>query len=70
MATRRRTSASTGKSKKSGMARTFILIAETVIVLAAVALIITYFYIKSDRKTAPEISEINVKTPILKQVKP
>jgi hypothetical protein len=70
MATRRRTSASTGKSKKGGIARTFILIAVTVIVLASVALIITYFYIKNDRKAAPEISEINVKTPVLKPVKP
>lgn len=70
MATRRKTSTSAGKSKKGGMVRTLILISITVIILAALALSITYFYIKNDRKAAPKISEIKVEEPVVIKPKP
>jgi hypothetical protein len=70
MATRRKTSTPTGKRKKGGIIRTLILVTITVVLLAAVALSISYFYIKNDRKAAPKLSEINVKDPSLTVVKP
>jgi hypothetical protein len=70
MATRRKTSAAAGKSKKGGMLRTLIMITVSIIVLAALALSITYFYIKNDRKAAPKINEIKVEEPVVIKTKP
>jgi hypothetical protein len=63
MATRRKSTPAASKKKKGGLGRTIILVIISIVVLAAVALSISYFYIKSDRKSAPDIKEIAIKEP-------
>lgn len=64
MASRRKTSPNANKKKKGGFGRTWVLVIISIIVLAATALSISYFYIKNDRKSAPEIEEVALINPL------